>query len=204
MQNPSGTDFNEVAAYLKLSINVIATGDEQVQLTEDTSPSDDSKILMPPCIKPTFYQIYFRFFKAEKLPIMDKNLIGKGGSIDAYLICKTMNTKLKTKVYTMKDEQVFWYQEFRVPCQLPIMSSRIIMKLYDEDKLSDELVGSFSFSLKDVIEKTNGKFFWKNIYGAPLDVSGENTKLMNNNPETASTWKGRILMQTFAEKTEKP
>jgi hypothetical protein len=27
---------------------------------------------------------------------------------------------------------------------------------------------------------------------------------MNSNPETASTWKGRILMQVTAEKTEKP
>lgn len=27
---------------------------------------------------------------------------------------------------------------------------------------------------------------------------------MNNNPELASTWKGRILMQVVAEKTEKP
>ncbi len=27
---------------------------------------------------------------------------------------------------------------------------------------------------------------------------------MNENPELASTWKGRILMQVSAEKTEKP
>ncbi len=27
---------------------------------------------------------------------------------------------------------------------------------------------------------------------------------MNNNPELASTWKGRILMQVVVEKTEKP
>ena len=159
---------------------------------------------MPPCIKPVYYQIYFRFFKAEKLPIMDKNFIGKGGSIDAYVICQYLNKKLKTRIYTMKDETVYWNQEFRVPCQLPIMSSRIVMKLYDEDKIKDELVGSFSFSLKSVIEKTNGMFFWKNIYGSPLDVSGETTDKMNNNPESASTWKGRILMQVAAEKTEKP
>jgi len=42
---------------------------------------------MPASIKPEYYQLRFRFFKAEKLPIMDAALFGKGGSIDAYLIC---------------------------------------------------------------------------------------------------------------------
>jgi hypothetical protein len=42
---------------------------------------------MPPSIRPEFYQLKFRFFKAEKLPIMDVALFGKGGSIDAYLTC---------------------------------------------------------------------------------------------------------------------
>lgn len=64
--------------------------------------------MMPPSIKPEFYQIKFRFFKAEKLPIMDTALFGQGGSIDAYLICKYMNQTLKTKVYTMKNEIVIW------------------------------------------------------------------------------------------------
>ena len=74
------------------------------------------------------------------------------------------------------------------------MSGRLVMKLYDEDKLGDEIVGSIIFNLKDCIEKRNGLFFWKNIYGAPLDKSGENTNMMNSNPDIASTWKGRILM----------
>jgi hypothetical protein len=84
------------------------------------------------------------------------------------------------------------------------MSGRLVMKLYDEDKVKDEIVGSIIFNLKECIEKKNGTFFWKNIYGAPLDKSGENTDKMNSNPELASTWKGRILMQVTAEKTEKP
>lgn len=37
-----------------------------------------------------------------------------------------------------------------------------------------------------------------------MGCSGENTKNMNSNPEMGSTWKGRILMQVTAEKTEKP
>ena len=72
--------------------------------------------------------------------------------------------------------------------------------------VKDEVVGSILFNLKDCIDpkKLEGKFFWKNIYGAPLDKSGANTELMNSNPEVASTWKGRILMKVEAKKTERP
>lgn len=84
------------------------------------------------------------------------------------------------------------------------MSGRLVMKLFDEDNIKDEIVGSMIFNIKECIESKNGTFFWKNIYGSPLGKSGENTDRMNNNPELASTWKGRILMQVVAEKTEKP
>lgn len=80
------------------------------------------------------------------------------------------------------------------------------MKVMDQDLVKDEVVGSILFNLKDCIKdgKLVGKFFWKNIYGAPVDKSGANTDLMNSNPEVASTWKGRILMKVEAEKTERP
>jgi hypothetical protein len=61
------------------------------------------------------------------------------------------------------------------------------------------------FNLKDYIDsEESGKFFWRNVYGAPLDHHGAVTDMMNSNPEAASTWKGRILCQVVAEKTEKP
>ena len=78
------------------------------------------------------------------------------------------------------------------------------MKVMDKDLVKDEVVGSLLFNLKDCIGSLNGKFFWKNIYGEPLGKSGANTDMMNSNPEAASTWKGRVLMQVSAEKTEKP
>lgn len=78
------------------------------------------------------------------------------------------------------------------------------MKIYDEDKLSDEIVGSLLFNLKECINQRNGKFFWKNVYGAPVGYSGDNTNLMNANPDIASHWKGRVLMQVTAEKSDKP
>ena len=39
------------------------------------------------------------------------------------------------------------------------MSSRVVMKLYDEDKIKDEIVGSILFNLKECIgDKVNNIF----------------------------------------------
>ena len=37
-----------------------------------------------------------------------------------------------------------------------------------------------------------------------LGVSGKSSRMMNENPELGSLWKGRILMQVVAEKCDKP
>mmetsp|Transcript_30294 Transcript_30294/g.46320 ORF Transcript_30294/g.46320 Transcript_30294/m.46320 type:complete len:131 (+) Transcript_30294:880-1272(+) len=76
----------------------------------------------------------------------------------------------------------------------------------DSDDVFDETVGSLLFDLKDIIDgKMEGKFVWKNVYGSPLNQSNSQAKRdMNENPELASNWKGRILMQIACEETEKP
>ena len=47
-------------------------------------------------------------------------------------------------------------------------------------------------------------FVWRNIYGSPLGVSGANTDKMNDYPETASTWKGRVLLHMSVFDTKSP
>lgn len=94
LSNPQSPNFNEVTGYLKISISVAASGDEQVQITEDSGSdkTDEESVMMPPSIKPEYYQLRFRFFKAEKLPIMDSGVMGiGGGSIDAYITCQYLN-----------------------------------------------------------------------------------------------------------------
>ena len=84
------------------------------------------------------------------------------------------------------------------------MGGRFKFKVFDEDTLSDELIGSFELNAKDIIGDDNGKFFWKNIYGAPKGCSNDAADEMNENPKNASFWKGRILMQVEAVQTDKP
>ena len=76
-------------------------------------------------------------------------------------------------------------------------NDRFVLKLYDEDKVVDEIVGSLCFSLKNLVNEASvegGIYKWRNIYGSPLGVSGATTDEMNAQPEVASTWKGRVLL----------
>jgi hypothetical protein len=91
-----------------------------------------------------------------------------------------------------------------VPAQLPIMGGNLNFKVFDKDSLINEIVGSFALKSKEIIDVLNGRYFWKNIYGSPLNCSGKHTDRMNENPLIGSLWKGRILMQVYAEKTNKP
>ena len=73
---------------------------------------------MPPSIKPSYFQLVFRIFRAEKLPAMDMNLnilSKEGGKIDAYMQTVFLNKKLKTDIKIQKEGGfVDWNQEFFV------------------------------------------------------------------------------------------
>lgn len=88
-----------------------------------------------------------------------------------------------------------------MPAQVPIIGGRLVFKVYDEDALKDEIIGSINYDLKDIIPDANGKegrlnnkFDWKNIYGSPMDTSNKWADKMDHNPEVATLWKGRILV----------
>lgn len=85
-------------------------------------------------------------------------------------------------------------------------TDRLVLKVFDEDKLNDESVGSMYFSVKNIVKDigSEGKLLWRNLYGSPLGCSGDNTERMNDFPEIASTWKGRILTHISIYDTKSP
>jgi hypothetical protein len=90
--------------------------------------------MMPPSIKPDYYQLKFKFFRAEKLPALDIGILGRAGSIDAYIICTYMNKKIKTAVKTQKEGgSIDWDQEFLVNIHHP--SIIFLNKLFFIDPL---------------------------------------------------------------------
>lgn len=72
--------------------------------------------------------------------------------------------------------------------------------------MSDELVGSIRFSVKEILKATVQEPVceWVNVYGAHIGYSGDNTDRMNNDPLNASCWKGRILVMYYQEEVKNP
>ena len=107
MSNPESENFGEVTGYLKLSITICGEGDNQVNIGEDPNPAEDD-IIQPPQIKPEFYQLYVRFFCAQKIVPMDAALYGKS-SVDAYVSLQYKTKKLRTKAITQEEGgQIHW------------------------------------------------------------------------------------------------
>jgi len=51
----------------------------------------------------------------------------------------------------------------------------------------------------------NDRYVWKNLYGAPSGATvSEFKKLMNENPEFASAWRGRVLFHVEVSECDKP
>lgn len=200
LSNPGSKNFNEITGYLKCSLSVVGHADKKVQLEEDPN-SDSNAVLMPPQIKPEYFQLRIRFFHAEGLPKMDNF-----GTIDAFITLMYLGHTLKTHVYTPKKivDPVIWNQEFLLPTQLPVAANFLTLKVWDEDRASNDIVGSIPLKVTDIMEKDNGLFRWINVYGAHLGHSGPVTDEFNENPEKAPCWKGRILVQFLCEKNENP
>lgn len=157
---------------------------------------------MPAQIKKEFKQLKIRFIQAEKLPKMDTF-----GTIDAYIKGKFNGKKIRTVAVTAKNDLCPIEQEFWLPIQWPLASDRLLLQMYDEDNVVDEIVGSMYFSLKKLIKQGSvpgGKYFWHNLYGAPNGYSGSMCDLMNEQPEMGSSWKGRVLMQIEASDAKHP
>ena len=62
LNNPEAENYQEICGYVKLSISVVATGDEQVEIKPDAPGHEDPDVLMSPSLNPTFYQVKLRIF----------------------------------------------------------------------------------------------------------------------------------------------
>jgi hypothetical protein len=48
ISNPNSEDYSKITGYLKVSISVVCTGDEQVQIEDDDGEDKTDNVLMPP------------------------------------------------------------------------------------------------------------------------------------------------------------
>lgn len=153
LNNPGADNYAEICGYVKLSIQVTATGDESVQIKEDEAEREDPDILMSPSLRPVFYQVTIRLFQAQDLSPMDSGLLSKS-KIDAYMRTNFKGKRLKTKALKLVQggKPIDWNTEFLLPCQVPTVEPYINLRLMDEDNIADEMAGTIRLKVKDLLE----------------------------------------------------
>lgn len=216
LTNPASEDFSTVAGFLKISIQITGAKDTPMQLSEDLNSNED--IVIPAMIKPKFQQLKIHFFKGENLPKMDRATIMAEGKMDAYLIAEVGSKKLKTEVKTTIKDECTWNQTMNIPVKMPLMASKLIVKLFDYDVSADEICGSLIFDYKKLLKMEKRSVFWVNVEGPPggdeqsliaaaasaIGGRSEEYDEMCHNPEIATSWKCRVLVGVDYEDVEQP
>ena len=197
LANPESKDICKINGYLKLSICILCTEDEKVELLPTES---DGKYFIPPQIKTEFKQLQIYIFKGEQFPDMD-NTIGEerksNKRCNGYVIVNYLGITKKTNTVDMKNDIIEWNQLIELPIQFPVISKKVIFKVFDENKIEDDcLIGSFEIIIDDIISGKYNELTCVNIYGT-LQAKNKSKagKLMNSNPEMGSRWKGRIFIK---------
>ena len=89
---------------------------------------------------------------------------------------------------------------------LPVVDDKLALEIYDEDKVLDELAGTTILSIKSMIKYGCDKpmMKWVNFYGAHNGYNGASAKKMNSVPSEAAAYKGRLLVEWWAEDVKFP
>ena len=203
LANPEAKDITKINGYLKLSISIASTEDEKIELNPD--PNADSDCMLPPQIKTTYKQLEIFIFKGEQFPDMDKTF-GKERTTNkrcnGYLEVKYLGVTKRTQVVEMKNELITWNEIIQLPVPQPIISQKVTFIVKDKSK---NIVGSFMLTINDIMEKKYEELTCVNIYGTIK--AADNTKagkMMNENPEVGSRWKGRVYLKVNYKDCEYP
>ncbi|OQR80945.1 myoferlin-like protein [Achlya hypogyna] len=203
----AGDSEQGIQGYLLLSIAVLGPGDTIPIHDPATDIKEDSEmVLMPPRVAQTLHFLVVTVHRAEALPNMDKGVLSAGG-IDAYVRVAFAGEKpLETRKVTTRGSDVDFQQELWFPVLLPCMSNRIAISVWDWDRVSDELVAHAAPFYFNQVKDHPSLFqqIWTNLYGSPEDsrflkFNSAAKATMDKHPETASTYRGRLLLSFRVE-----
>ena len=194
LANPEAKDITRINGYLKLSICIFSTEDEKIELTPDIN--NDSNCLVPPQIKTTYKQLEIYLFKGEQFPDMEVSF-GKERTAkkrcDGYIEVKYLGISKSTQIVSMKNEIIEWNELIEMPIAQPIISQKIIFIVKHKN---NNIIGSFIINIDDILNKKYENIMCVNIYGSLKAVdNSKGGKLMNENSELGSRWKGRVYLK---------
>eukprot|EP00808_Paulinella_micropora_P000340 g32402.t1 len=210
------TDKREgIQGYLKLSITVLGPGDEQY--IHSAADADDEEggmmaVMMPPEVETKGYLLSLAVYQIMEIPIMDPNILSKGGSTDPYLVVEYAGVKLSTRKQDKKKKvrglKIPEYNTMiQVPVMEPVMSSSIKVQLWDRDDIRDELIATVFLDYHEVKKHDTLKGpKWYNLYGSPLGAKKKKdvAKKMNDGFVTGTLYRGKLLMDYKVEEKEDP
>ena len=204
LANPEAKDITKINGYLKLSISIASTEDEKIELNPD--PTNDSDCMLPPQIKTTYKQLEIFIFKGEDFPDMDVTMFSKERTTnkrcDGYLEVKYLGVTKATQTVPMTKEIIAWNEIIQLPVPQPIISQKVTFTVKDKSK---NIVGSFTLTIKDISDKKYENLTCINIYGTLKAADNSKAgKVMNENPEIGSRWKGRVYLQILYKDCEYP
>lgn len=201
--NAKSKDFTKVRAYLKCGVSLLGDGDELVDLNVKLpTEANTEEILLPPQIQQKGAQITVRCVRGEHFPKLDVV-----GTLDAYCVAEFSGNKATSKYYAADaaNRSVTWNEDLLVPAILPVVSGRVKVAIFDHDLGSkDDFVGELYYEFEDIMKGKLEKLFWANIYGSPPGALGDWSLKMSAEPETATFWRGRVLLSLKAVELDKP
>ena len=216
MNLPSSANYKEIRALLRVSVAVQGPGDPSVKLegAQGFESTEKHQIMMPLSITRQYKEFSIGILTAQNLPKMDELFTRVMTSFDLNCFVrlkwmgKSMRTKTVDRSADAKDKKIVFNQMFTFGVPWPSAVDRITLRVMDADyTTADDMIGSIYFSVREIVEKysdDNAGFAWVNIYGGPPEVSNEFADQMNENPEAASNWQGRILVYLKARDEEHP
>ncbi|KAM9847707.1 myoferlin [Aulostomus maculatus] len=147
--------------YLKVSIIVVATGEEPPSERREISEEQDdieSNLLVPAGVTMRWATLSLKVFRAEDMPQMDdafaqtvKQVFGGDGDkknlVDPYLEVSFAGKKLCTKIIE-KNANPEWNQVINLQVKFPSMCERIKLTMFDWDRLTkDDAIGTTFLNL---------------------------------------------------------
>ena len=203
LANPEAKDITKINGYLKLSISISSTEDDKVELNPD--PSFDSDCMLPPQIKTTYKQLEIFIFKGEDFPDMEAFFRSEKTTkkrCDGYVEVKYLGVTRATQIVTMKDITIDWNEIIELPVPQPIISQKVTFTVKDKSK---NTIGSFILNINDISDKKYEELTCIDIYGTLKAADNSKAgKVMNQNPEIGSRWKGRVYLKINYKDCEYP
>ena len=185
-------------------------------------------VMMPPSIQREVMWLKTTIYRCEYLPMTDDGVMASSRGIDAYItVAHGTNKPFKTKTISMSgsDRQHLnpsFNTEIWLPVTVPTSSQNIKVTVMDQETLGFDEVVATTYHKFGELQSMGGRRgpFWQPLYGAAVDVptiykmatgaANMTSKInyfkhYNKYPETASTYRGRILMkQEILSKQEAP